>query len=166
MTGDAGEVVRARALAATGRPAEAAAILDRVLAASPDDRGALLARATLHSEDREWEQALALNERAAAAWPRSAEALNALARCLHHLGRDEEALERAEAARSLLPEGDNFVQTAAVYLTLVWCLRELRRYREAIALAEEGLHRMPDGVLAEWARVLEDDLVEAEKEEC
>lgn len=166
MTVDAGEVVRAQALAATGRTGEAMEILDRVLAEAPDDRGALLARAALYWEERDWERALALNERAAGAWPRSAEALNALARCLHHLGRDEEALRHAEAARRLLPEGDNYVQTAAVYLTLIWCLREMRRYREAIALAEEGLHRMPDGVLAEWARVLEDDLVEAEKDEC
>lgn len=158
--------MRARALAATGRGLEAAEILDRILATSPHDHGALLARAGLHAEDREWERALALNERAAAEWPRSAEALNALARCLHHLGRDDEALERAHAARVLLPEGDNFVQTAAVYLTLIWCLREKRRYREAIALAEEGLDRMPDGVLAEWARQLEDDLAEAEKDEC
>ena len=66
----------------------------------------------------------------------------------------------------MLGEGDNFAQTAAVYLTLVWCLREMRRYREAIAVAEEGLARMPDAVLAQWATRIEEELVEAEKERC
>jgi tetratricopeptide (TPR) repeat protein len=166
VTVDTADVDRARALAATGHGEEAVEILDRILAGEPDHPGALLARAGLYAEDRDWDEALALYERAAAVAPRSAEARNALARCLHSMGRDDEALEHAQAARALLPEGDNFVQTAAVYLTLVWCLREKRRYREAIALAEEGLERMPDGVLAEWARQIEDDLVAAEKEEC
>ena len=57
-------------------------------------------------------------------------------------------------------------QTAAVYLTLVWWLREMHRYREAIAMAEEGLARMPDAVLAQWATQIEEELVEAEKERC
>ena len=166
MSAFTGEVERARALAATGRDAEAAEILDRVLGEAPEHPGALLARSALYAEDRDWETSLALCRRAVASAPRSAEAANTLARCLHALGRDDEALEHAQQARRLLPEGDNFVQTAAVYLTLLWCLREKRRYREAIALAEEGLERMPDGVLAEWARQLEDDLVEAEKDEC
>ena len=166
MTTYGAEVDHARALAATGREAEAAEVLDRVLRDVPEHPGALLARAALYAEDREWETALQLCRRAVLAAPRSAEAVNTLARCLHALGRDDEALEHAQEARRLLPEGDNFVQTAAVYLTLLWCLREKRRYREAIALAEEGLERMPDGVLAEWARQIEDDLVEAEKDEC
>ena len=42
----------------------------------------------------------------------------------------------------------------------------MRRYREAIALAEEGLRRMPDAVLAQWATQVEDELVAAEKERC
>ena len=45
-------------------------------------------------------------------------------------------------------------------------LREMRRYREAIAVAEEGLQRMPDAVLAQWATEIEDELVAAEKERC
>ena len=72
----------------------------------------------------------------------------------------------AQEARALLGEGDNFTQTAAVYLTLVWCLREMRRYREAIAVAEEGLARMPDAVLAQWATEIEEELIAAEKERC
>jgi tetratricopeptide (TPR) repeat protein len=160
------EFDRARLLAGLGRVAEAVPLLDTILNSDPAHRGALILRATLHSEEREWEKALELNERAARLWPRSAEALNAFARCLHARGRDQEALKVAHEALAVLGEGDNFAQTAAVYLTLVWCLREMRRYREAIAVAEEGLERMPDAVLAQWATQIEDELVASEKEEC
>jgi tetratricopeptide (TPR) repeat protein len=98
--------------------------------------------------------------------PRSAEALDSLARCLHALARDAEALETALAARGLLGEGDNYREAAPVYLTLVWCLREMRRFREALAMAEEGLARTPDAILAQWASTVEEELAEAEKEEC
>jgi tetratricopeptide (TPR) repeat protein len=162
----AARFLRAQTLAGLGQVAEATGILDAVLEEDPAHRGSLILRAALHAEEREWEKALELNERAARLWPRSAEALNALARRLHGLGRDQEALEVAHEARGLLGEGDNFAQTAAVYLTLVWCLREMRRYREAIAMAEEGLQRMPDAVLAQWATQIEDELVAAEREEC
>jgi len=161
-----GDFERARTLAGVGRTADAVRLVEAVLAADPDHCGALILRASLHAEEREWPEALALNERAARRWPRSAEALNALARCLHALGRDAEGLEVASRARSLLDEGDNGLQAAAVYLTLVWCLREMRRYREAIAAAEEGLARAPDAVLAQWASELEDELVAAERERC
>ena len=157
---------RARMLAAMGRTAEAVALLDEVLRADPAHHGGLLLRAELYAEEREWEKTLTLNERAVKLWPRSAEALNALARRLHAVGRDEEAMKMAHEARALLGEGDNFTQTAAVYLTLVWCLREMRRYREAIAVAEEGLARMPDAVLAQWATEIEEELIAAEKERC
>ena len=73
---------------------------------------------------------------------------------------------RATQARGLLDEGDNAAHAAAVYLTLVWCLRELRRFREAIAVAEEGLERAPDAVLAQWATQVQDELIAAEKERC
>ena len=58
------------------------------------------------------------------------------------------------------------VQAAPVYLTLVWCLRELRRLREAVAMAEEGLARTPDVLLAEWANQVEEELARAERERC
>ena len=160
------EFDRARLLAGLGRVAEAVPLLDTILRADPAHRGALILRASLHSEEREWEKALELNERAARLWPRSAEALNAFARCLHERGRNQDALKVAHEALGVLGEADNFAQTAAVYLTLVWCLREMRRYREAIAVAEEGLQRMPDAVLAQWASRIEEELVEAEKERC
>jgi tetratricopeptide (TPR) repeat protein len=157
---------RARALLVSGRREEAAAAVEEVLAADPDHLGALQLKASLLLEDREGEAALELYEQAARAWPRSAEAWNGLARGLHALGRDREALTAAEAARRLLGEADNYRQTAPVYLTLVWCLRELRLFKEALAVAEEGLAAIPDAVLAQYASLVEQELAEAEKERC
>lgn len=159
-------VRRARTLAGIGRTAEAAVLAEEILAEDPKNLGALLLKSSLRAEDRDFAAALALVECAAQEWPRSAEALNALARCLHALGRDEEALVFAERARAVLDEGDNHAQAAAVYLTIVWCLREMRRFREAIAAAEEGLARTPDAILAQWATQVEDEMAEAETERC
>ena len=117
-------------------------------------------------EAREGETALGLYERATRLAPESSETWNGRARCLHALGRDAEALEAAEQARRLLPLRDNFRQASPVYLTLVWCLREMRRFREALAAADEGLEKSPDAILAQWAGVVEEELAEAEKEEC
>jgi tetratricopeptide (TPR) repeat protein len=156
----------ARLLAATGCLTEAHRALDGLLATEPDHLGAVLLKARLLLEDRESEDALAMYRQAADRWDRSAEALNGLALCLHSLGSDDEALAVAERARSLLGEGDNDRETGPVYLTLVFCLREKRLYREALAAAEEGLERCADAVLAHWAEVVEDELAEAEKERC
>ena len=167
MTRDAvADFDRARTLAGMGRVAEAVPVQEALLDADPAHLGALLLRATLHAEEREWDQALDLNQRAARLWPRSAEAVNAFARCLHAMGRDQEALKAAHDARALLDEGDNFKQTASVYLTLVWCLREMRRLREAVAVAEEGLARAPDAVLAQWATEIQEELIASDKERC
>lgn len=156
----------ARVLAARGSAAEALAALDQILEGEPGHVPALLLKGALLLDAREGDLALALFERAAILQPESAEALNGLARCLHALGRDAEALARAETARSHLGKGDNFRHAAPVYLTLVWCLREMRRYKEALAMAEEGLERCPDAILAQWASTVEEELAEAEKEEC
>ena len=160
------EFARARTLAGMGRDEEAAGAIEAILAEDPRHLGTLLLKAWLRGEEREFEESLALIRHAAALWPRSSEAQNALARCLHGLGKDDEALERAEAARALLDEGDNGVHAAAVYLTLVWCLREKRLLREAIAMAEKGLERAPDAILAQWASQVQDELIAAEKERC
>ena len=53
-----------------------------------------------------------------------------------------------------------------MYLTLLWCLREMRRYREALEVAEEGLARVPDAILAQWAATVEEELAAAQKERC
>jgi tetratricopeptide (TPR) repeat protein len=165
MSEAAGEFEEARRLAVLGRP-QAGAALDAVLARAPRHVGALLLRATLLLEERRDEAALVLCRRAVEAAPRSAEALNGVARCLHALGRDEEGLAAAREAQAVLDDGDNALQAAAVYLTLVWCLRELRRHPEALAAAEEGLNRCPDGVLAHWASVVEEEVARAERQRC
>jgi tetratricopeptide (TPR) repeat protein len=156
----------ARVFVLRGQLDEALAALDRELAENPGEVEALLLKATVLLEKRQDAAALELSRRAASAHPRSSEALNGLARCLHAMGHNEEALAAAESAREYLKEGDNFRQASAVYLTLVWCLRDLRRHREAVAAAEEGLLRSPDAVLAQWATVVEEELAEAEKDEC
>ncbi len=157
---------RAQALRIMGRDGEATELVAAALAADPDDLDALLLAATLRLDARDDEAALALHRRAAQLWPGSAAALNGLARCLYSLGNNAEALEAARSARRVLGEGDNFRHTASVYLTLVWCLRDLRQYREALELAEEGLAKMPDAVLAEWASTVERELAEAQRERC
>lgn len=156
----------AQLLVSKGETQEAHRSLDALLAAAPTHLGALLLKARLLLEARRDQEALSVLDGAGAAWPRSAQALDARARCLHALGRDEEALAQARAARVLLNEGDNFRHAGSVYLTMVWCLRELRRYREALEVAEEGLRRTPDAVLAQWAAQVEEDVARAERERC
>jgi tetratricopeptide (TPR) repeat protein len=156
----------ARMLAARGGVVEALEAVESILAAEPDNPDALLLKARLLLESHDGEAALELHRRAAALRPSSCEARDGLARCLHAMGRDDEALEVARSARELLDEGDNFRHAAAVYLTMVWCLRELRQLREALAVAEEGLSRCPDAILAQWASQVEEELAESEKEEC
>ncbi len=165
--GEVGEAfARARMLAGMGRDDEAEAAVAEILAHDPRHLGALLLSAWLEAEERNWERSLEITRHAASLWPRSAEAQNALARCLHDMGRDEEALDAAQRARALLDDGEEAAHAGAVYLTLVWCLRELRRFREAIAAAEEGLRRTPDAILAQWATQVQDELTASEKERC
>jgi len=152
-------------LAARGAQ-EALEAVETVLAEEPDHVEALLLKARLLLERRDGEAALAVHRRVAALRPGSCEALDGLARCLHALGHDAEALQVAEDARDRLHEGDNFRYAGAVYLTLVWCLREMRRLREALTVAEQGLERCPDAILAQWASLVEEELAESEKEEC
>jgi len=158
--------VDAQILVSKGETQRAHRSLDELLAADPAHLGALLLKARLLLEARQDPEALAVLDRAVAAWPRSASALDARARCLHTLGRNQEALAQAETARGVLDEGDNFRHAGSVYLTMVWCLRELRRFREALEVAEEGLRRTPDAVLAQWAAQVEEDVARAERERC
>ncbi|HWX25490.1 MAG TPA: tetratricopeptide repeat protein [Vicinamibacteria bacterium] len=157
---------QARILWARGDLGPARSALDRILEGEPSNPDALLLRAHVLLQSREEEQALEAYERSVRAAPRSAEAHNGLARCLHALSRDEEALATVRTALGLLDEGDNFRQAGPVYLTLVWCLREMHQLREALSAAEEGLARSPDAILAQWASVVEEELAEAEKERC
>jgi tetratricopeptide (TPR) repeat protein len=156
----------ARTLAAVGRADEARATLDGILERDPDHAGALVVLGGVLLQEREPERALATLRRALAAEPSSAEAAHLLARALHALGRDQEALAAARHARTLLADPHNFREVAPVFLTLVWCLREVRLLGEALSAAEEGLRRTPDAVLADWASVVEQELAESEKERC
>ena len=159
-------VERARILMAQGKADEAGALLDEALTDDPAYEDALLLQCERKLEARDEDEAVALARRAAALWPRSAQARSGLARCLHALHEDDAALAEAEEARRLLAVGDNFRHAAPVYLTLVWCLREKRLLREALAAAEEGLARVGDAVLAHWAGTVEEELAAAEQEEC
>ena len=166
MSGTEERLREARLLAFGGRREEALAEADAILDETPEDLGALLLKAGLLQQSGAAESAAVLYERAVALAPGSAEAWNERARCLHGMARDDEALDAAERARSLLPDPANAVQVPAVYLTLIWCLREKRQYREALAAAEECLARTPDAVVAEWASQIEQELAEAERERC
>ncbi len=156
----------ARTLAALGRVRDARATLDAILRHQPAHVDALVLLAEVLLHERDAAAALSAAVRAAAADPDSAEARNLEARALHALGRDEEGLASAQAARELLERPENFRQVAPVYLTLVWCLRALGRTSEALAAAEEGLRRTPDAVLGEWAGVVEQELAATQEERC
>jgi tetratricopeptide (TPR) repeat protein len=166
VTATSALVEKARILLAQGRGDEAGSLLDEALAADPAHEEALLLQAERKLEARSEEEAIELARRAVALWPRSARARNGLARCLHAAHDDDAALLVAQDALGLLAEGDNLRHAAPVYLTLVWCLREKRLLREALAAAEEGLARVGDAVLAHWAGTVEEELAAAEQEEC
>ena len=153
-------------LLAQGRAEEAGSLLDEVLTSDPAHEEALLLQAERKLEARAEDEAVALARRAASLWPHSALARSGLARCLHAVHDDDAALAEAQEALRLLDEGDNLRHAAPVYLTLVWCLREKRLLREALATAEEGLARVGDAVLAHWAGTVEEELAAAEQEEC
>jgi tetratricopeptide (TPR) repeat protein len=162
----AAELGRARLLAAEGELTAARRILAALLERDPQHLAAQLLEGGVLLELREEEAALERFERAVALAPSSVEAQNGLARCLHAMGRNEQALARALVARGLLQRAENFAHTAPVYLTLVWIHREERRFKEALQAAEQGLALCADAVLAQWASVVEEELEEAQQERC
>lgn len=96
----ASEALRAECLLAVGRRDEGAAIVDRLLAESPDDLGALVLDGTIRLEDGDAAGAVAPLERAVAGHPLDYLARLSLARALAGSGREEEAAAaRAEAER-------------------------------------------------------------------
>jgi tetratricopeptide (TPR) repeat protein len=159
-------VSEARILVAQGRSPEAEALLREALASEPADEEALLLLAGILLDTGREEASLQLLRRAVDARPESARARDAHARALHALHHDDPALGEAQEARRLLALPENAAHAASVYLTLVWCLREKRMLKEALAMAEEGLSRVSDAVLAQWAGTIEEELAEAEKERC
>lgn len=156
----------ARMLALRGELTASLRALEAILERQPDRLEALLLKAGVLLQQRDEAAALAQFARAAELAPQSSEALNGLARCLHAMGKDDEALAAAQAARERLGHGENFKHAAPVYLTLVWVYREKRCFREALAMAEEGLERCADAVLAQWASVVEEELADSQQERC
>ena len=156
----------ARYMALGGKVRAALVALDRILSGEPEHVEALLLKAWLLLDLRDGESALELSQLATRLRPDSAEARNGLARCLHMLGRNDEALRAAERARACLENEPSSLHVGPVYLTLLWCLREKRMFREALEVAEEGLARCHDSVLAQWASMVEEELAEAEQERC
>jgi len=156
----------ARYLASGGELRTALLAIDQILSAEPEHVEALLLKARLLLDLRDGEAALQWSEATVRLRPDSAEALNGLARCLHVLGRNDEALRAAERARACLEHEPSSLHVGPVYLTLLWCLREERRLGEALEVAEEGLGRCYDSVLAQWASTVEEELAEAEQEGC
>lgn len=157
---------RARLLAAEGELTAALRVLEALLEREPEELQALLLKGGVLLQSREEQRALACFELAVSLSPGSVEAQNGLARCLHAMGRNEEALARALLARELLKRPENFAHTAPVYLTLVWVHRDERRFKEALLTAEQGLALCADAVLAQWATVVEEELEAAEQERC
>ena len=153
-------------MASGGEVRTALLALDGILSAEPEHVEALLLKARLLLDLRDGEGALEWSQATVRLRPDSAEALDGLARCLHVLGRNEEALRTAERARACLEHESNSRHVGPVYLTLLWCLREKRQLKEALAVAEEGLGRCYDSVLAQWASTVEEELAEAERERC
>ena len=166
MSGHEDRLREARLMAFAGRREDALAEADAVLDEAPEHLGALLLKADLLQQAGAAEAAAVLYERAVDVAPGSAQAWSERARCLHALGRHDEALPAAERARALLADPANALHAPAVYLSLIWCLREKRLFREALAAAEECLLRTSDAVVAEWASQIEQELAEAERERC
>lgn len=156
----------ARVLAGQGEWTAALAVIEALLQREPANVDALLLKAGVLLQSREEQAALTHFERAVTLAPESAEAHNGLARCLHAMHRNDEALARALLALELLEREENFAQKAPVYLTLVWIHREMRRFKEALLAAEEGLERCPDAVLAQWASVVEEEFAQSQQDRC
>lgn len=159
-------LTEARYLASGGESRAALSALDAILAGEPDQIEALLLKARLLLDLHDEEGALRASQAASQLQPDSAEVLNGLARCLHLLGRDDDALRAAERARASLDHESSSIHVGPVYLTLLWCLREQRKLKEALEVAEEGLGRCYDSVLAQWASTVEEELAEAQQERC
>lgn len=93
-------VLRAECLLAIGEPSRARAIVEGILAAAPDDLGALVSAGTIRLEEGDAAGATEILERAAAAHPHDYVARLRLAQALAGCGRDDDATrQRAEAER-------------------------------------------------------------------
>jgi tetratricopeptide (TPR) repeat protein len=126
--------LKAEALRALGRGAEARQLVEGVLEEDPDNVGALRLRAVLHLDERRAEQAAALLEKATQLAPR-----NHLLR--ETLGRAYTALGRKEAAQAQQREAARLVDVAIKLATLTGEMtkrfRDPKAHEEMAALYDE-----------------------------
>lgn len=149
--GDGAREARERAalLVSAGRPREAIPLLERALAAAPDDAAALcqLSLAHLHLGDRA--RQLEVAERAVAADPEGEWAHRLRCDALGALGRRSEAVEAARRAVALAP------REPLALLCLVNALRATaHHWEEASARAEDLVALAPARGSAHEARAL------------
>lgn len=135
MTREPDIVVRARALLAAGRAADADQLTDQP-AQSPDASHSLIAaRASVLKALGRMEESLAMSARAARNWPDSAVAWHNLAAALGDQGRYQEALDAVARARGF------GLDAGATWLVEARALRGLRRYDDAIAAYQAAVAR-------------------------
>lgn len=75
-------------------------------------------------------------------------------------------LEALLQARDAVQEAKDVRAASLVYPSLIGILREGRRYREALQVAEEGLALTHDPLIARLADEVADDLAASEQERC
>ena len=146
------------------RTEEAVALLDRSAGVGPRASMAVSSSApSLHAGGARVGEALVLNEQCGEAVAAVGGALNALARRLHARGRDQEALKTAHGRAPSSGRGQLHPDRRRLPHARVVPARDARRYREAIAVAEEGSRGCPTPVLAQWATQIEEELIAAER---
>lgn len=125
-------------LAPASATAENRALLEKILAAQPNDPIALIRLAALQEHDGSRPKAIATLQKAAAANPDNANPLIRLAR-LHSLSKDTtKALEAARAARKIEPDDPTIAHT------LGQIAYQSGDYEWAVSLLSEAAQKLPD----------------------
>ena len=119
------------------RPSEALATVDRFLAESPDDLGALATKAYALIDLRSYPEAVAIADKMIERDPGYPPGRYARAIALHSLNRTREALDEIDEPLAALPE-DVFGQTLRALF-----LQNLGRHEAAIAAANDILNKDP-----------------------
>ena len=137
------DVARAELLSRLGRPEEALAVYDALLASAPDDVGLLYTRGLLRVELGQVDGAVADFSHVVRLRPEDPTALNALGFTLADLtDRHDEAYELIRRALSAEPEN------AAILDSMGWVLFRLGRGGEALPYLERALARQHDPEIA------------------
>ncbi|HSH92422.1 MAG TPA: tetratricopeptide repeat protein [Ramlibacter sp.] len=138
------QVLRARALHASGQHDGALVLLGDLLQAHPQDVAALQARGNLLFDLKRYDQALEDCERVVALRPDLVEGLSSCGAILERLGRYQEALDVIDKALQMRPD------FAAAANNQGLCLLALGRCREAIAASERALQANPAEANLHW----------------